>query len=239
MDPTPYIPQPYEDRMFNDLPMFSDVFRALEEKPVPDPVYDQIRSVFLRYSVYQTIGLTVLHRHFDLETGEKLVEYNSVSAPWRMPDSLKVPKGKVFPKAWAFDVDGELYPYEFGYDPDVVAPSDTGLDGGVYNSTTFNHAFIKEIRDVLTHNGLTRTHGLCLISPVVWDPSAPRMLEFTAGRTSIMIPLSDSMSAKEIQSVVEATWVFPCVSSLDDVEGGGTPSRLKICAKECYGHKDG
>ena len=45
------------------------------------------RSVFQRHGVHQTLGLTVLHRHFDLETGEKLVEFNAVTAPWRMPDS--------------------------------------------------------------------------------------------------------------------------------------------------------
>jgi hypothetical protein len=175
--------------------------------------------------VQQTLGLAVLHRHFDLETGEKLVEYNAVAAPWRMTDAMQVIRGKVFPKSWAFaGDDGELYPYEFGYDPDV--------DGGF--TAKFSQAFVREMADLLKGNGLARTYGLSLISPDVWDPERPRMLEFTAGRTSVVVPLGEGLAEEDMKSVVEATWAFPCVSSMD----GAEPSRLKICARECFGHKE-
>ena len=91
---------------------------------------------------------------------------------------------------------------------------------------------------MLVENGLVKTYGLCLISAAVWDPGAPRMLEFTAGRTSVVVPLSGGLGGEEERSIVEATWAFPCVSLMGDVEGGGGPTRLKICALECYGHKD-
>jgi len=234
MDPAPgavYVPRTYQDRIFKDLPFFSDAFRALEDNPVADSVHEQISSVFQRHGMHRTVGLTVLHRHFDLEAGEKLVEYNAVTAPWRIPDSLKVLRGKVFPKSWVFNGEGgELYPYEFGYDPDV--------EGGGGGFSGFSVAFVQEVREVLARNALVRTYGLCLVSSAVWDPGAPRMLEFTAGRTSVVVPLSGGLDGVEMRSIVEATWVFPCVSSMAGVEGGGAPARLKICALECYGHKD-
>jgi hypothetical protein len=189
------------------------------------------RSVFLRHGVHQTLGLAVLHRHFDLETGEKLVEYNAVTAPWRMPDSLKIIRGKVFPKSWVFGEDEELYPYEFGYDPYIGGDTDGGRGGG-FAAVNFSHAFVSEMRDLLKTYGLMRTYGVCLIEERVWDPSMPRLLEFTAGRTSVVVPLA--VSEEETKSVVESTWVFPCVASVE-----GEEARLKICAKECYGHKEG
>ena len=51
MDPTPYVPRAYEDRIFKELPLFSDVFLALDKNPVPETVHEQIRCLILPRSV--------------------------------------------------------------------------------------------------------------------------------------------------------------------------------------------
>ncbi|KAH0536696.1 hypothetical protein FGG08_006462 [Glutinoglossum americanum] len=177
----------------------------------------------------RTLGLAVLHRHFDLEPGERLVEYNAVTAPWRMPESLKLLRGKVFPKAWAFGAASsseeglELFPYEFGFDPEAG----DGAEGG---GVVFRKEFVQELRDVLVREGLVGTYGVCAVGEEEGLPGR-RLLEFTAGRTSVVVPLpGGGLGEEEMRRVVEATWVFPCIEGVDG-------AKLRLCAKECYGHK--
>src|ERR1700722_10973256 len=42
------------------------------------------RELFLDYNMDRTFGLILLHRHFDLNENERLVEYNGTSVPWRL-----------------------------------------------------------------------------------------------------------------------------------------------------------
>lgn len=52
-------------------------------------VNSEFRSLFLEHKMDRTYGLMLLHRHFDLSNGERLVEYQGASVPWQHDELYK------------------------------------------------------------------------------------------------------------------------------------------------------
>jgi hypothetical protein len=138
---------------------------------------DFYNSVFLNYSVQNDLALCVVHRHFSLEPSEQLVEYQHVTAPWRVGESLDYFQPRISPKNWTF-IDGRLFPYEFRF-----ADSDDAAE-----PYSFPPAFVDDLLEVFTRHNLQDVYGLAKLQVEDRDMTTPGLLEFTAGRTNIAMP---------------------------------------------------
>jgi hypothetical protein len=110
--------QPYRVQRFNailDLADARGAFAANDGEAF-------INSVFIplvkKRSLEEKVGLGLLHRHFDLEDGEKLVEFHNISTPWSVDiDEISLPVGgEILPTSWRIQ-DGKFMPYEFYFAP--------------------------------------------------------------------------------------------------------------------------
>jgi len=158
--------------------------------------------------------------------------------------------GRVFPKVWCFDESSDapsLYPIQYSYSP---FPSLSSL-----STRAPPQAFLRDLHTMLKKHSLLSTYGIGLIDNIADYTSASslvqgvddkkvamkgkrrREMEFTTGRTSVVIPMPDDDKLYQVEKerLVKATWVFPCVTEM--AEEGVDADRVMLCAMECYGHK--
>ncbi|KIX10552.1 uncharacterized protein Z518_01635 [Rhinocladiella mackenziei CBS 650.93] len=207
----------YSDEVFKRIPYAVDVFQWVRDNPMPDAVVEQLRVVFIKHRVYDHFGLSIIHRHYDLEPGERVVELENVATPWRVPDADKMSifGGHIVPKNWAY-LDGLLHPFEFQYRPEATNPHPE-----VPCLTT---AFVAELHHVLALHDLLGVYGLALLPENAQDETAPGRLEFTAGRANITIPFPDKLKDKTLQSTM---YLFPCIDPL--LEPSYKGPRMRHC----------
>ncbi|RDL30699.1 uncharacterized protein BP5553_10044 [Venustampulla echinocandica] len=108
--------QPYSTRVFNTLPelhMAQDSFMIKGGKGLVDNVF---KPMIEKHGLEAKLGVGLLHRHFDLEGSEKLVEFNNISLPWNSDREDSHNGGKVLPSAWVVR-NGGLIPYEYYFSP--------------------------------------------------------------------------------------------------------------------------
>lgn len=176
------------------------------------------RNVFNKFKVERELGLTLIHRHFDLLPGERLVEYENVATPWVMSEVSPLLRGRIHAKRWAF-VNDSLYPYEFNFSSH---PMDSEYE--------FNPEFLAAFSSVLREQNLETTLGLAHTPESTWRAGNASLVEFTAGRTSVLVPMTPEL---ENAFLTEAQWVFPCI--WDPVKDEGIRSRF--CMVKCLGHE--
>jgi hypothetical protein len=66
---------------FNNLPGFEVAgpkFDAVDGKTI---ITDIMTPLFRKHSVEKVLGLQLLHQHFQLNSGERLVDFNGTSVP--------------------------------------------------------------------------------------------------------------------------------------------------------------
>ncbi len=107
--------QPYRADVFNTLPDLPTAEKNFASGGGPDLVDKVLKPMMERYQLKSKLGVGLLHRHFELQDSEKLVEFNNISLPWNS-NGDEHSGGKILPSAWAVK-DGSLTPYEFYYSP--------------------------------------------------------------------------------------------------------------------------
>lgn len=112
---------------------------------------ETIREFFVNEGMERTFGLAMLHRHFDLEANERLVDYQGTSTPWQATvTGMRDPQAAI----WAFDKDDVLRPTEFRYSETVDAPLPENAPDFIRK---FN-AFLKQL-NMVNVLGLARYPG--------------------------------------------------------------------------------
>lgn len=167
------------------LTLARDMFEARNTKK---HLAGPIRDVFLKHGMENEYGVSLLHRHFDMEPKERLVEYHDVSTPWVLDSNesvVPVLGGYVVPQNFKVD-NGKLSPFEFAmqYDQPAGTPVPT--------------EFVQDLAQVLDAGDLSGVLGLRKRSP-----ESDLTLEVTQGRANIMVSGKGSN-----MPVVEAFWTF-------------------------------
>jgi hypothetical protein len=133
-------------------------------------------SAFLHRLIHsRRFGIAVLHRHFDLEANERLVEVNNVATPWDVADPPRV-GGTIVPTSWLFRED-KLIPYEYSF---VGADKDK-LD--THPQPSQFPAFLEELSAVLKKLRVQRYLALT-VHPA---PDFKGAIEFTVGRANVAL----------------------------------------------------
>lgn len=163
--------QPYSMDMFNTLPDLHTAHESFVSNGGTEVINGLFKPMIEKYALQARLGVGLLHRHFDLEDCEKLVEFNNISFPWKIQNGDDYSGGKILPTAWAVTGD-KLLPYEFYFSP-------LGRDSPFNFEAT--KPFLSDFMQAIAKLGLEKT--ICLrLFPHVGFTGA---LEITEGRANI------------------------------------------------------
>ncbi|KAJ6021255.1 hypothetical protein N7540_006759 [Penicillium herquei] len=157
---------------FHSIFSLHDADKDFQERNGTSFVETKLKSLILQHGVQDIFGVSLVHRHFDLDQGTILVEKDMVTAPWRSDNSFTKHGGKIIPISWFFRDDNVL-PYEFGFVPYSTAGPPRLEDYA---------PFVKEFFDTVKLHGLENSVGIRRLS----GTESPGMLECTEGKVNIM-----------------------------------------------------
>jgi len=172
---------------------------------LPDlPSHDLYRDIFQHFEVTDTVGLALLHKHFSIEEGERVVEFGHVSTPWPVPPDGRMAGGYLVPRSWRF-WDDMLEPYEFGFNhPGQEEYKDVPLPAG----------FVERLRAFLAETNLLDVLGICVIG----EDEIVGRIEKNRGRVNFTVPASrpEDLSVDLNPTHSPSVWSFDCKSGLND-----------------------
>jgi hypothetical protein len=149
---------PYAPAIFGSLPEFEV---ALESKPVVEASVIEAAAVFQKHGLAESVGLSMLHRHFPLEEGEILVESPVGSTSFIRPEHSALP------------VKADLQPYMFrlvetaeGF---VLAPLEYApahiIDSEKLAALVCNSRFVNEIGALIRKHKVSEITQSALAAP--------------------------------------------------------------------------
>lgn len=195
---------PYSPQRYNTIPNIDD---AAQHFPVGmiEQVTESIGSVFIKHQLQDIFGLVLLHKHFELDENEILLNVGSVTVPCNK-NHLVTLNRKIQPSAWIITAGGlVLYEYcdAFGKTVDFISYL----------------PFVSELRVILEQFSLADKIGLCRLFEHDLN-SAGTQFEFTQGRANITLPL-DVFEGSGKDASIEAVWQFGLAVS-EGMESGPT-----------------
>ncbi|KAL3468900.1 hypothetical protein BJX99DRAFT_265715 [Aspergillus californicus] len=186
----------YSDTLWARLPDDEIAFKRAKETPMSEETFNAIGQIFVKNNVQHRIMLYLSHRHFELSSGESVVEYGNVATPWMLKTCPESIKAGISGRTWAF-FDGDLRPTEFVYDP-------SGQDSST--AAVVPAEFVEELGAFLREHNLEDRFGLTTCSDEeIKNPEAMKsMYETTMGRVSVMVPKEEDFQ----RDVVNVAWKF-------------------------------
>ncbi|KAI0008476.1 hypothetical protein F4779DRAFT_448368 [Xylariaceae sp. FL0662B] len=139
----------YSPTTYNKLPDLAAAGADFDAKN-GDDLIPSFRELFLRHNLDRVFGLSLLHRHFDMEPHERLVEYRGTSVPWAqsLAKSAK-------PTNWVLEEDDGFRPFEFHYSLEDAADTPDSPQDPKYAT------FIKDFKELLEQKNAADLFGLC------------------------------------------------------------------------------
>ncbi|KAF8810781.1 hypothetical protein BYT27DRAFT_7253403 [Phlegmacium glaucopus] len=173
----------YSSATFNDLRGPGEAFRSLKELKGDDAIPTCIREVFDHHNMSEKFGVTLLHRHFDIDESERLVAVNDTSTPWGCEAYNNHALGKVLPQAFIFASPDKIVPFEYTFFTRNLLDNVT-----LFESAT--KAFLTELGLCLFSLQLDKVLGLRV------HPGSQKKLklEFTVNRANINIDMDKEAS---------------------------------------------
>lgn len=183
------------------VPYCSKVFHAIGDlRPSADQLNDLNGTAWIKtvgkdllkkHGMNETFGIGLLHRHFDIDDNQILVEFNNITLPWKTAmiapeedgSTISATSWKLIPQS---DDKFAWMPYEFKWEPAVKpeaalesASTSVPIDLNLEKYKTF----LEEFSAALRKEGLEKVLGLR-----VWPGQGFRGgLERTEGKANIFL----------------------------------------------------
>jgi hypothetical protein len=188
--------QDYTTEVYHSLESLHRASELFKDSNAEELLDTKISALFLKYQLQDKFGVALLHRHFDMDSEEKLVENGNVATPWAFHQSNDdLFGGEVVPKSWMYR-DQALHPYEFGYNSEFEQ---------TYPGAPDNGEFLEEFGKLLEENRLDGVLGLTAVGP-----SAPGTMKYekTFGRSNVVFTMSQGEADAMDKETVSALWLF-------------------------------
>ncbi|KAL2071340.1 hypothetical protein VTL71DRAFT_12575 [Oculimacula yallundae] len=181
----------YDPETYQRLPSISDAVANFDRIDGDSLIATTVRELFLSHKMDRTFGLILLHRHFDLDETERLVDYGGTAVPWRLSKA----SGNIRPSTWLLTADGGIRPYEFYY----TSVRDEATEPDLANADQL--AFFDALKTLLRKYNAEGLWGLCRYP----GDDFPGRVEVTEGRANINLMPEDY--PKDMTSRT-AAWFF-------------------------------
>ena len=221
---------PYSSDTFNTLPSLRDARELFKDRHGEDAV-QHLLDLIEQQGMEQKFGVILLHRHFDLQKNEALVDTNGTSSSWSIDEALdattfKKYNGEVIPHSWMVQDGGQLAPYEFAFSPTLSRDDDPP------NLDMKDIQFLDEFSRLVQLLGMKDIFGLCSMRG-----RTQKTMEVTEGGANVTFPLNDDYDFNQATDggadVIPAMWGY-FGGSTKDHSSGGLPV-VRGCFQWCTG----
>ncbi|KAJ9613034.1 hypothetical protein H2200_002975 [Cladophialophora chaetospira] len=209
---TETITAPYSPKVFESLEDLLPATAKFKDLKGPEWLDEVGKGLLEKHAMTRTFGYQLLHRHFDLNDDEMLVEVNNVSTPWPKEAASDSPRSKISGRSWKLvakensdSKKSAFMPYEFAYNSVCTKDDNTTDLTAPINLNDGNHkAFLDEFPASICNAGLDHIIALTAIPEIDHRGG----LEITQGRANILL-LPGQFYSADAENGVEATWYFP------------------------------
>eukprot|EP00486_Rosalina_sp_Unknown_P010595 CAMPEP_0201583704 /NCGR_PEP_ID=MMETSP0190_2-20130828/101422_1 /ASSEMBLY_ACC=CAM_ASM_000263 /TAXON_ID=37353 /ORGANISM="Rosalina sp." /LENGTH=252 /DNA_ID=CAMNT_0048026097 /DNA_START=8 /DNA_END=767 /DNA_ORIENTATION=+ len=179
----------YSTSIYNELPDFYDTSHngIMRHKEIKS-----LGQIFIDYDVYEDFGLTLLHKHFDLDTNEMIVEtiYDnvSISSPIPIPVSNSTADEDMFGHRYAF-INHNWVPVEFSVysegNPNIMQRHDKLAE---------SDTFLLELGAKLTQMNLKDVFGVGIQTRDHFGSCSEGTVETEIGSRALMVTSQNNMN---------------------------------------------
>ncbi|KAK5950226.1 hypothetical protein OHC33_008694 [Knufia fluminis] len=208
---------PYSVEEFNKIPSLGVSDKEFHARRGEEFVLSTLRLILLEHKMHDTFGVQLLHNHFELKKGEKLVDLNNQATGWTLDDGDKLMGGEVVPTSWRIIKGQGLMPYEFEF-------KTLGGEKGIDLTDKKYQPFLKDFVSAIEAGDFDGCVGLATRG------ETPGGLEITQGRSNIFFP-TGTFDAKG-QEQITAGWYFnPKPTALSGLSGKEDGVEQRKCAR--------
>ena len=194
---------PYSRDTFYEAVHISTAGDLYEERNGQKFVHDILAPIFKKHKVEEVFGVGLVHRHFDIEEDEKLVEFNMVATPWAVDVGPHHLQGKktdslIYELSWMLNADGKWMAFEFSFSPGQgKRPYIVNIRESKY------YDFLVEFTQALQTHNQGNLFGLR-----AWPgPGFGGVFEFTQGKANINL-IPEEASFEEGVKYQETQWFW-------------------------------
>jgi hypothetical protein len=229
-----------QTEVFSALPDFHDALTNFQEKQVQN-ILHKLGNIFVRHGAYQDFGLSMNHRHFDMNSDEILVQTidqnktKSLSFPWVVNGNNAKPSNKQFfesngfpenslrkyivPNNWCFDKNGNAVAFEFlatDNDDQAILPK-------------LKAEFVQELFTALKQLGIEQYVGIRRSTDIrdtaAWETTAK-------GKRVNVVVFGDMPEGIKSEEMKKVAWTF-------NADGNISQDGLHCVGHQhCYSHGD-
>jgi hypothetical protein len=220
----------YDSKVFSRLNDFSIARERLENSKGN---LLELGDIICSHNLYEEVGISLLHKHFDLNPHERLVE--------------KFVDNKFYIKPWAEENCSEITPYlwkaesnheseEWNYFPLEFAHinDDTAKIKEIAESVTTNHEFLAEMAAKLSELGLADTFGIAVIHRDSIELAEGEIVVETTDETARILTCSATFQASiDPDKLTQTLWTFTPNESLKGARACIAHDKCSHCIGHC------
>jgi hypothetical protein len=215
------------------------IFEGLHEFRVARQLLDQHRKhlptlgdVICQHELHQIVGISLLHKHFDLDADERLVEKFTGKSFCIKPEVIDEQEG-LTPYLWKAEHDPEVESWQ--YHPLEFVESIQDTEAVQKNQKTLlNHPeFLVDMSQKLSTLGLANVFGIALLHRDCLSLNLGEILVETTDEKNRTLACSPVLANESLsEGLTQTLWSF---SPQGDTEVLG--QCIMHCNSHCYGHE--
>lgn len=146
--------KPYSAEAYNSLLLIHEAAIAFHMRGGTN-LLTEINNIFIRYKVQSFLGLSLVHRHFDIQADQIVVMKKGAAEIWNKGHRVEK---TVQPTMWTFS-SGGLMPVGF----EAVEGEAFGQSKSLVNLLRQEASFVQEMETLLRERGFENILGLCAL----------------------------------------------------------------------------
>jgi hypothetical protein len=190
----------YSAAEFNSIPYLSEQNDEFQTRDAQRVVNSDLKELFTRYGVANRLGVSLVHRHFELKDDEAMVESNGISMPWTNPDliTMQDEDGVLIPSNWAVR-QHRFMPTEFVFESHFqsLKKSPNALFSEV------DPQFFEDFISTLRQHQLEHILGICLLPGM-----SEHQIEITREKANITTTLPEDIYRTVPGQYIDVVWGY-------------------------------
>lgn len=186
----------YSGDDYNSLPELRAAQADFESKTGKRFVYEVLRPLLFKHYMQKYFGVALLHKHFDLDKDEQLVEINDVASAWKVKTDTRDLARFVVPSTWKIKQGkngANFTPIEFEFEAQGARPHNDLTDADA-------QSFLEDYANSVCNGGLETCLGLTT------RHKRSAGIEVTEGKTNVFFP--NCVDFEGGTNNVAAAWYF-------------------------------